>query len=206
MFTSDNGPTRGGNRWGRRSSGGSSGGLRGTKGTTFEGGMRVPGIFRWPGKISANGETSHRASILDLLPTLAELAGSGVPDDRVIDGRSIAKLLLGESRDRSDEPFFYYFGNQLQAVRAGKWKLFLRQTEPAQQTASLWYLQNPALFERHHRMRDAPELYDLDVDRAEAKNVATEQPDVVERLEGIARAFDREMQADRRPPVYLDGQ
>ena len=206
MFTSDNGPTRGGNRWGRRSSGGSSGGLRGTKGTTFEGGMRVPGIFRWPGTIAPGGETSHRSSILDVLPTLAELSGSDVPSDRVIDGRSIASLLRGESLDGADEPFFYYFGNQLQAVRAGKWKLFLRQTEPAQQNASLWYLQNPGLFERHHRMRDAPELYDLDADRAEARNVATEHPEVVERLDGIARTFDREMQADKRAPVYLDGQ
>jgi len=206
VFTSDNGPTRGGNRWGPRSSGGSAGGLRGNKGTTFEGGMREPGIFRWPAKIAPDTETSEPASILDLLPTLAELAGAVVPDDRVMDGRSIADLLLGKAETLPQEAFFYYFGAQLQAIRLGHWKLFLRLTEPPEQSASLWYLQNPELFERHHRMREEPELYDLDADRGETRNLASELPDIVERLDGIARRFDERMQRDKRRPVYLDGQ
>ena len=207
VFTSDNGPTRGrGGRWGRRSSGGSAGGLRGNKGTVFEGGMREPGIFRWPGRIAAGTETSQPASILDLLPTLAELAGTDAPGDRVLDGRSIADLLLGRSAALSPEPFFYYFGTQLQAIRLGNWKLFLRQTEPPENSASLWYLQNPELFDRHHRMRDEPELYDLAADRAESRNLASERPEVVERLDRIARRFDEGMRRDKRRPVYLDGQ
>ena len=207
VFTSDNGPTRGGGgRWGRRSSGGSSGGLRANKGTTFEGGMREPGIFRWPGKIAAGAVTGQQASILDLLPTLAELAGIDSPDERVIDGRSIADLLLGTTGSLPEEPFFYYFGMQLQAVRLGQWKLFLAGAEAPEQSASLWYLQNPELFARHHRVLEEPLLYDLDSDRGETRNLASERPGIVERLDGIARRFDEEMQRDKRRPVYLDGQ
>ena len=206
VFTSDNGPTRGGGRWGKRSArGGSAGGLRGNKGGTFEGGMREPGIFWWPGKIAADAETAEVASILDLLPTLAELAGADIPGDKVIDGRSIADLLLGRSDSLAEEPFFYYFGVQLQAVRLGNWKLFLRQLEPPELSGSLWYLHNPELFERHHRMRDEPELYDLATDRAETRNLASMRPGVVERLDGIARRFDEAMQREKRRPVYLDG-
>ena len=114
--------------------------------------MREPGIFRWPGSVAAGTKTGEPASILDLLPTLAELAGADVPGDRVIDGRSIADLLLGKTDELPQRPFYYYFGTQLQALRLGRWKLFLRHTEPAEQSSSLWYLQNPELFERHHAM------------------------------------------------------
>ncbi len=206
VFTSDNGPTRPGGRWGTRSGGGSTGGLRGRKGNTFEGGMREPGIFRWLGSVAASTKTGEPASILDLLPTLAELAGADVPGDRVIDGRSIADLLLGKTGELPQRPFYYYFGTQLQALRLGRWKLFLRHTEPAEQASSLWYLQNPELFERHHAMREEPELYDLDADRGETRNLASERPEIVERLDGIARRFDQSMQRDKRHPFYLDGQ
>ena len=168
--------------------------------------MREPGIFRWTGKVPAGTETSEPASILDMLPTLAELAGADVPEDRVLDGRSIADLLLGETQTLPEEPFFYYFGTQLQAIRLGQWKLFVRQTEPAEQSASLWYLQNPELFERHHRMREEAELYDLDADPGETHNLASERPEIVERLDGVGRRFDERLQRDKRRPVYLDGQ
>ena len=206
VFTSDNGPTRGGGRWGHRSAGGSAGGLRGNKGTTFEGGMREPGIFRWPGKIAAGAVTGQPASILDFLPTLAELAGADVPGDRILDGRSIADLLLGRRESLPEAPFYYYFGTQLQAIRLGHWKLFLRQTEPSERSASLWYLQNSELFERHHRMREEPELYDLGADSRETRNLSSDHPEVVERLDGIARRFDEGMRRDKRRPVYLHGQ
>lgn len=205
VFSSDNGPTRGGRRWGRRNAGGSTGGLRGNKGTTFEGGMREPGIFRWLGTIAEGGVTNQQASILDLLPTLAALAGTEVPDDRVIDGRSIADLLLGKTDSLPEEPFYFYFGMQLQAIRLGQWKLFPSGVATSEQSASLWYLQNPELFGRHHRVLDEPQLYDLDADRGETRNLATEQPEIVERLGEIARDFDERMQVNKRRPVYLDG-
>ncbi len=207
VFTSDNGPAPAGpGRWQERGADGSTGGLRGRKGNTFEGGMRVPGIFRWTGRIATGAETDQPASIVDLLPTIATLAGTEPPDDRVIDGRSIADLLLGRTDTLAEEPFFYYFGTLLQAVRLGKWKLFPQQTGEPEQSGSLWYLQNPTLFNRHHRLREAPELYDLESDVAETRNVASEHTEVVARLDGIARRFDEAMQRDKRRPVYLDGQ
>ncbi len=203
VFTSDNGPSPGGGRWGRRSSGGSTGGLRGRKGTTFEGGMREPGIFRWPGKIPSGAVTGQTASILDLLPTIAELAGAEIPTDRVIDGRSIASLLLGSANELDQRPFFYYFGVQLQAVCLGRWKLFLQTGELPPHSASLWYLQNPELFERHHKLRATPELYDLEADPAETTDLASERSEIVERLSALARQFDERMQRDKRDPVNI---
>ena len=167
--------------------------------------MREPGIFWWPGRVAAGTETGEPASILDLLPTLAELAGADAPSDRAIDGRSIADLLLGKTDELPQSAFYYYFGTQLQAVRLGRWKLFLQQTEPAEQVSSLWYLHNPELFERHHAKREEPELYDLDADRGETRNLASERPEIVDRLDRIGRRFDEEMQQDKRRPVYFDG-
>ena len=203
IFASDNGPTRSGGRWGERSAGGSAGPLHGRKGTTYEGGMREPGIFRWPGKIAAGAVTRQPASILDLLPTLADFAGTEAPADRVIDGRSLSDLLLGAVETLEDRPFFYYFGVQLQAVRQGRWKLFPQQTDLPPYSASLWYLQNVELFERHHAVRSEPELFDLSADVGESQNLASERPDIVERLTAVAREFDARLQADKRPPVYL---
>lgn len=203
VFTSDNGPARGHRSSPRSSGGGSAGPLRGGKGNTYEGGMRVPGIFRWSGRIQPSTVTSQPASILDILPTLAELAGAPTPSNRVLDGRSIVELLDGAS-DRNDErPFFYYFGVQLQAVRLGRWKLFLRQTELPPYSSSLWYMHNPELFERHHRLLPEPALYDLEADLGETTDVSDARPEVVSRLSKLALDFDARMQRERRQPVYL---
>jgi len=118
-FTSDNGP------WlifGNH--GGSAGPFREGKGTTFEGGHRVPGIVRWPGRIPS-GRVSHElVTAMDFLPTFAELAGVEVPGDRVIDGHDIWPLLSGDSEAGSPYTESYYCrGGQLQAVRSGRWKL-----------------------------------------------------------------------------------
>ena len=204
VFTSDNGPPASGGRWAERGGGGSVGPLRGGKGRTLEGGMREPGIFRWPGKIAPGSVTSAQASILDLLPTLASLAGTEPPTDRVIDGRSIADLLLGKADQLEEQPFFYYFGVQLQALRLGRWKLFIKQTERPPYSRSLWYMQNPDLFERHHALRAEPELYDLETDIGESNNVADDHVDIVARLTEMARRFDERMQREKRPPVYLE--
>jgi len=204
VFTSDNGPPASGGRWAERGGGGSVGPLRGGKGRTLEGGMREPGIFRWPGKIAPGSVTSAQASILDLLPTLASLAGTELPSDRVIDGRTIADLLLGKTDQLQEQPFFYYFGVQLQALRLGRWKLFIKQTERPPYSRSLWYMQNPDLFERHHALRAEPELYDLETDIGESINVADDHADVVARLTAMARRFDERMKREKRPPVYLE--
>ena len=205
VFTSDNGPTRAAPvaRFGIHAGSGDAGPLRGFKGNTFEGGMRVPAIFRLPGAIPAGRTTNEVASILDLLPTIAELAGVEPPKDRVIDGRSIAGLLRGETEEPEERPFFYYFGHQLQAVRLGRWKLFLQIHNYPSRPISLWYEMLDDLFERHYRLWPQPELYDLEADIGEKTDVAAEHPDVVERLTVIAREFDLRMQQDKRDAPVL---
>lgn len=118
IFTSDNGST------GKK--GGSNFPLRGGKGTTWEGGMRVPCIFYWPGVIPAGNKYSGVVTGMDFLPTICALTGSKVPDDRKIDGHDISCILKGELKTRSPyKAFFYYKKDMLEAVRSEKWKLNL---------------------------------------------------------------------------------
>ena len=129
--------------------------------------MRVPCIVRWPGVVPAGSECDAVASTIDVLPTFAAIAGGKVPSDRVIDGRDIRPLLR---RDRGalspHDAFFYYFKDQLQAVRHGRWKLHLARTEKKKQVPI--------------------RLYDLDRDIAESSDVAAAHPDVVARIEALA--------------------
>ena len=111
IFTSDNG--------GDRSADNRP--LRGYKSSTWEGGMRVPTIARWPGQIPAGTICDEVASTMDFLPTFAKLGGAEVPADRIIDGKDMSALLLGKSGAKSEYDAFYY---RLDAVRAGEWKYF----------------------------------------------------------------------------------
>jgi len=170
IFTSDNGP------WlDMKADGGCALPLRAGKMTTYEGGLREPCIMWWPGTIPAGAVCSEVASTIDLLPTFAALAGAAVPGDRVIDGRDIRPLLTGGKNARSPhEAFYYYWLNDLQAVRCGKWKL----------------------------MRAGPnqfELYDLANDIGETQNLAARHPDVVQRLSAMMDQFDKDLKAHARP-------
>ena len=111
LFTSDNGSAR--------EKQGSNLPLRGRKGRTDEGGMRVPCIVRWPGKIPAGSSSDALTSTIDVLPTLASLAGGSVPVDKVIDGKNIWSILNGQTSSDPREAFYYYQMDQLQAVRSG---------------------------------------------------------------------------------------
>jgi arylsulfatase A len=122
VFTSDNGPWL---VYGDH--GGFATPLRAGKGTTYEGGMRVPGIMRWPGTIPKGVVTSEVATTLDLLPTIAAISGAEVPQDRIIDGHNILPLIKGEGKSPTDV-FYYYHGRELQAVRSGEWKLRVEST------------------------------------------------------------------------------
>ncbi len=154
IFTSDNG--------GNCRTGGTNDPLRGKKGTTWEGGQRVPFIAWWPGQVPAGVRSSELTMSLDFLPTFASLAGGKVPDDRIIDGNDISNLLFGkEGAESEHEGFFYFFRDQLDAVRSGKWKLFCSHMKQEEEVC---------------------ELYDLENDIAESTNVADENPDVVQRL------------------------
>jgi arylsulfatase A-like enzyme len=203
MFTSDNGPAGPGRKFGRRGGGGSAGPLRGGKFSTFEGGHRVPAIFRWPQQIPAGRVLHELATTLDLLPTFVKLAGGQPPADRTIDGKDIWPLLSGRPGASSPYSAFYcYQSEQLQAVRVGQWKLFLPQSRYPEST-SIMYRLDPAWAQSRFPLRPKPVLYDLDNDLAESRDVAEEHPDVVERLTEMAHTFDRELQADKRPEQVI---
>lgn len=166
IFTSDNGAAR---RWG-----GSNAPLSGYKGSTMEGGMREPCVIRWPGKIPAGKSCDAVASTIDLLPTFAKLAGTKAPTDRIIDGKDIRPLLFQpESAKSPHKAFYYYFRDQLQAVRSGQWKLHLARTQRRRGKKA--------------KTRTLPNrLYNLKADIGEKKNVAPENPMVVKRLLALA--------------------
>jgi arylsulfatase A-like enzyme len=162
FFTSDNGP------WTLMGTetGGSAGLLKDGKGSTWEGGMRVPGIAWWPGKIKP-GVTDNVGTMLDLYPTVAKLAGAKAPTDRPMDGTDLSALLL-EERAVDRGLFCYYRGEKLFAARLGDWKIhFITQgsygdPKPAEHAKPL--------------------LFNLAVDPSEAHEISAAHPDVVARL------------------------
>jgi arylsulfatase A-like enzyme len=189
VFTSDNGAGRG---WGTNAP------LRGWKKTTFEGGLRVPFVARWPGRTARGASSDELVASMDLMPTFARLAGVELPRDRVLDGYSVWPILAGEAGARSPrESFLYYDGGRLEGVRDERWKLwFGREPERAAATAP-----GAIAPDAERRPRVAPagaasRLYDLDADIAETTDVATLHPDVVERLQAIAAAAARELGDD----------
>ncbi len=159
LFTSDNGSRA-------RDEGGSNDPLRGTKGTTFEGGQRLPLVARWPGRIPAGTTCNALATSMDFLPTFAHLAGAEAPTDRIIDGVDIATHLFDPANATdAHESFCYYMRDNLEAVRSGPWKLFVsRANEPI------------------------TELYNLAEDVGETTDVSGQHPEEVARLQGLADA------------------
>jgi len=158
IFTSDNGGTR-------RSE---NQPLRGTKGTCWEGGHRVPCLMRWPGRIRPGREASGMASAIDLYPTLARLGGAEVPTDRAVDGMDISGVVFDEEESPRDT-FIYHSFNHLQAVRKGPWKLFTcRKGFPNSEIEA-----------------DLRELYNLAEDVGETTNVYDQHPEVVAELSAI---------------------
>jgi arylsulfatase A-like enzyme len=171
IFTSDNGP------WNLKNGhGGSALPLRGFKFQTYEGGMRVPMIARWPGKIPANTRCSEIASTIDLLPTIAHITHSKKPKVK-IDGLNIWPLMSGKKGAKSPHnEYFYYSGNNLEAVRSGVWKL------------------------RKGNAKDKVEveLYNLENDISESNNVAGENIKIVKSLTRIKDKFDKELKLQAR--------
>ena len=180
LFTSDNGPWEEKHLAGKKTVDdhyGRATPLRGYKMTTWEGGVRVPTIAWWPGKVPAGKTCAEIATIMDVLPTAAALAGASVPDDRVIDGRDIRPLLLGEPDAKSPhEAIFYYSYTHLQAVRSGDWKLVAPRPAKAK-----WLGWSARMTERVVDF----ELYNLSDDIGEKNNVAAAHPEVVDRLKRL---------------------
>ena len=186
IFTSDNGPWL---SYGEHA--GSSGPLREGKGTTWEGGVRVPFIARWPGQIPAGRVNRKPAMTIDLLPTIAKLVKAELPQHK-IDGLDIWPLLKGEAQAKNphDAYFFYYNTNELQAVRSGKWKLILPHTY---RTLGPQPKAKDGIPIKYSNVKVGLELYDLEADAGETRNVAEKHPDVVQRLEAWAEQARAEM-------------
>ena len=161
LFTSDNGSAR--------EKQGSNLPLRGRKGRTDEGGMRVPCIVRWPGRIPAGSRSDAITSTLDVLPTFADLAGGSIPLGRIIDGKNIWPILSGKTNADPRAAFYYYQMDQLQAVRSGDWKLFVQ-------------MENKKRNWGKPEGRQSMKLFNLSSDIHEDKNLALENPVIVERL------------------------
>lgn len=171
IFTSDNGAD----------GGGSNEPLRNAKGSTYEGGMRVPCIMRFPGKIPAGRVCRQVCSAMDFLPTMARLCGTEPSKDRKIDGKDIWPLMSGKPGARSPhEAFYYYQIDQLQCVRSGKWKLHL----PMEMKKTNW---------EESEGKTPLQLYDLKNDINEDHNVADEHPDIVRRLLALAEKMRKDI-------------
>ena len=187
--------------------GGSNGPLKLGKGTTWEGGVRVPCLVRWPGVIGKGRVESTPISALDLFPTFVALAGAKPPADVQLDGRDISALLKNPDATRNEPRLLaHYFGVQLQAVREGDWKLIMPIAEPPKlRVESLWFAHQQGLFERQHRLWPQATLYNLTADPSEQKDVAAAHPEIVTRLLEKARAFDHALQSQIRPVLRLPG-
>jgi arylsulfatase len=205
IFTSDNGPFL---SYGTHA--GSAGPLRGGKLTTFEGGVRVPALMRWPGKIPSGRVCHELVTAMDILPTIASRIGVRLRNP--IDGRDIWPLLSGKpGATTPHEAFYYYGGMELHAVRSGDWKLHLphrflevdgepgRDGKPANfanlKPESLQKSGLEGIASRHgYRVeRTGLALYNLKDDVGETRNVASEHADVVRRLEALAERVRREL-------------
>jgi len=175
IFTSDNGPdTRG--PYDKR---GQAFPLRAAKATTREGGVRVPCVMRWPGRIPAGLVCREIASAMDVLPTVAAIAGAQPPQDRIIDGKDILPLMTKPGAPSPHDAFFYYYGEKLEAVRSANWKLVFPRTA-----------MDDTPYERKPGAAKGallPEaLYDLTADVGETTDVIGKHPEVAARLRTLA--------------------
>lgn len=156
IFTSDNGSRV-------NDEGGSNDPLRGTKRTNFEGGVRVPCLVRWPGQVPAGSTSAEVTSAMDLLPTLAAIAGAELAADRVRDGHDVRAIWTDPDHAASPHAVLpYYWRNDLEAIRKGRWKLHVLRHEPP--------------------LGEVTELYDLVADPGESNDLALDRPDVVAEL------------------------
>ncbi len=181
IFTSDNGP------WYE----GSAGPFRQRKGESWEGGMRVPFIARWPGKIPAGKSSGTMASNLDFLPTLLTLAGITIPNDRPIDGGDISKILFGGKPDKdfAMRPFYMFNNEEIAAVRSGKWKYVVQSR----------YINSNVNFEKHPFYRPGM-LFDLSTDPEERFNLSRDNPNALQKMIGLTQKGRDELMKTKGTP------
>jgi arylsulfatase A len=189
IFTTDNGPWL---SYGDHA--GSAGPLREGKGTCWEGGVRVPCIMRWPGKIPAGTTSDAMLMTIDLLPTIARLVGAELPK-HTIDGLDVWPLLSGQpgATNPHDAYLYYFEQNQLQAVVSGdgRWKLQLPHTYRSLAGQPGGHGGVPAKYESKKILQ--PELYDLVADLGETNDLAARHPEIVQRLLAVAERARAEL-------------
>ena len=152
-----------------------SGPLRGGKfGPEYEGHMRVPTLAWWPGSIPAGRVCAEIGTTADVLPTLASISGAALPTDRIIDGKNISDLLLGQAGAKSPHAVLFYGAG---GVRQGKWKLVRYRVKAD------WF----------------DELYDLAADLGEKTNLAAQEPGRVKAMKVLLEAHNEELKKNVRP-------
>lgn len=179
MFCSDNGPWL---PYGDH--GGSAGPLRGGKGSTWDGGMREPTIFWWPKNVPASSVATDIGSTMDLMATFHALAGLEMPTDRTFDSHDLTPVLKQTGKS-TREAFFYYRGYDLMAVRYGPWKLHFK-------TQAGYGQPKPEI-------HDPPILFNIEHDPGESRNVAKDNPEVIETILAEVKQHQSEM-------VFADSQ
>jgi len=173
IYTTDNGP------WLQfKNHGGSAKPLRAGKGTTYEGGQRVPFIISWPGHIPAGGKSDELASSIDLFPTIAALTGKPLTPPKKIDGMDISEILTKDAKSPRHEFIHYSSQGELEGLRQDDWKLLLRRTKDK---------------------KAQPELYDLSKDISESNNLAASHPEKVATLRKRMTELDAEITNNARP-------
>jgi len=211
IFTSDNGP------W----YGGSTGGLRGMKGKTWEGGLRVPMIARWPVKIPAGIVNNSPAGTIDVFPTILNAAGVNVPKDRImiIDGKDIWPLLTSERAKSPHEALFAMQGTNLMTVRSGKWRLHVRSPGRPPKRGDDWVdprgPDGVTIIAPYEQARpnaypgviggDGPRdmmLFDIDADPAEQHDLSRQHPDIVKRLKDLYDKTIAQVPKFKRPKRF----
>ena len=191
IFTSDNGPWL---NYGDHA--GSAAPLREGKGTMFEGGCREPTLAWWPGKIPANSVCKEPAMTIDLLPTIAEMIGAKLPGHR-IDGKNILPLMLSDDAKSPHKAYYFYNGNQLQAVRQGKWKLHFPH---GYRTMAGKPGGTGGIPTNYSQAKIELSLFDLHQDIGESKDLKAEFPDIVTRLSELGKKFDEKLKKTKRQP------
>ena len=170
--------------------------MREGKGTTFEGGQRVPCVMWGPGRIPAGTESDELVGTIDLLPTIAALTDSSLPADREIDGLDASVLLASDEAGPRDEFLYYTSRGVIEGMRQGKWKLLVKKPQP----------QGGARKKGGRGATPAEEvmLFDLSSDIGEATNLAEGNPEVVERLRLRMGELDAAIEAKARAPWLKD--
>ena len=186
IYTTDNGP------WlPFKHHGGSAGPLRDGKGTTFEGGQRVPCVMWAPGRIPAGTECNELMGTIDLLPTIAELTKTPLPKDKKIDGLNAASLLEGGNDSPRKEFIYYTSRGDLEGLRHGKWKILVKKKRKPRNAGKNWKAPAPEVL-----------LFDIKNDLGEKNNLADKNPKKVKELTARMNVLDAEITKNAREPWY----